>query len=173
MDSYNDGPNEHKHPMHSPWNTHVIATSDPKIPLEFLKDTDGMFSSRPDSMSGYLTSDGYLNTAHAPMGGRWKKMKKILSTEILSVARHKWLLNKRDEEHDNIIRNAILIARKYQDPLVDERIQQWKDGVRTKQDDLLDVFINLKRSSLTTDEIKAHILDLMLASLDNVWNNIE
>ncbi|KAI3761899.1 hypothetical protein L1987_52322 [Smallanthus sonchifolius] len=182
---------------------HVIAVSDPKIALEFLKDTNGIFSSRPDSMSAYLTIGGYLDTAHAPMGGHWKKMKKILSLEILSVARHKWLLDKRDEEHDNIlrkqdggpgdeeiehvdslltilgynhafcvtdyfpwlrwitdfdghekiIRKAILTARKYQDPLIDERIQQWKDGVRTKQDDLLD--------------------DLMLASSDNVSNNIE
>ncbi|KAI3761923.1 hypothetical protein L1987_52346 [Smallanthus sonchifolius] len=212
---------------------HVIAVSDPKIALEFLKDTHGIFSSRPDSMSAYLTSGGYLNTALAPMGDHWKKIKKILSSEILSMAKHKWLLNKRNEEYDNIlryinnqcetnhgvtsglvnvrtmvqqysgnmarkvifgsryfgkgredggpgdeeiehvdslltildsnhafcvtdyfqwlrwitdfdghekiIRNAILAARMYQDPLIDDRIQQWKDGVRRKQDDLLDV----------------------------------
>ncbi|MFS7913360.1 putative isoleucine N-monooxygenase [Helianthus anomalus] len=83
---------------------HVIAVSDPKIALEFLKDTNGIFSSRPDTMSAYLTSDGYLNTALAPMGDHWKKMKKILLNEILSGARHKWLLNKRNEEYDNIMR---------------------------------------------------------------------
>lgn len=85
-------------------NVHVIAVSDPKIALEFLKDKDGIFSSRPDSMSGFLTSGGYLNTALAPMGDHWKKMRKILSAEILSVARHKWLSNKRNEEDDNIVR---------------------------------------------------------------------
>ncbi|KAI3776915.1 hypothetical protein L1987_46706 [Smallanthus sonchifolius] len=52
---------------------HVITVSDPKIALEFLKDTDGIFSSRPNSMS-------------APMGNHWKKMKRILSSEILSMA---------------------------------------------------------------------------------------
>ncbi|KAI3694939.1 hypothetical protein L1987_77923 [Smallanthus sonchifolius] len=55
--------------------------------------------------------------------------------------------------HEKIIRNAILTARKDQDPLIDERIQQWKDGIRTKQDDLLD--------------------HLILAGFDNVSNNIK
>ncbi|KAK9053969.1 hypothetical protein SSX86_025044 [Deinandra increscens subsp. villosa] len=75
--------------------------------------------------------------------------------------------------HEKIIRNAIHVARKYQDHLIEERIQKWKDGVKTKKDDLLDVFINLRNPQLTTDEIKAQILDLMLASSDNVSNNIE
>ncbi|KAI7733608.1 hypothetical protein M8C21_015998 [Ambrosia artemisiifolia] len=247
-------------------NVHVIAVSDPNIALEFLKDKDWIFSSRPDCMSGYLTSGGYLDTVLAPMGDHWKKMRKIISREILSVARHKWLLNKRNEEYENIlryinnqsktnnhganyvnvriiaqqyttnmvrklmfgrryfgkgredggpgkeeiehadslwtilvylnafcvtdyfpllrwitdfdghekiIRNAILTARKYQDPLIDERIQQWKDGVRTQQDDLLDVLITLKNTPLTTDEIKAQILDMTLAGFDNISNNIE
>ncbi|KAJ0753395.1 putative phenylalanine N-monooxygenase [Helianthus annuus] len=29
--------------------------------------------------------------------------------------------------HERIIRNALRKARKHQDPLIDERIQQWKD----------------------------------------------
>ncbi|KAM0011467.1 putative isoleucine N-monooxygenase [Helianthus debilis subsp. tardiflorus] len=85
-------------------NVYVISVSDPNIALEFLKDADRIFSSRPDSMSAYLTSGGYLNTALAPMGDHWKMMKKIISSEILSVARHKWLLNKRNEEDDNVLR---------------------------------------------------------------------
>lgn len=60
--------------------------------------------------------------------------------------------------HEKIMRNAIRIARKYQDRLVDERIQEWKDGVRTKEDDLLDVFINLENPRLNADQIKAQIL---------------
>ncbi|KAK1441212.1 hypothetical protein QVD17_07053 [Tagetes erecta] len=85
-----------------------------------------------------------------------------------------WLRWKTDfDGHEKSIRNAILTARKYQDPLIDERIQQWKDGVRTKQDDLLDVFINLNEPQLNADEIKAQILDLILAAFVNVSNNIE
>ncbi|KAK1441210.1 hypothetical protein QVD17_07051 [Tagetes erecta] len=248
-------------------NTHVIAVSDPNIALEFMKDTNGIFSSRPDSMSGYLTSGGYMDTVLAPMSDHWKKMRKMLSREILSRSKHTWLCKKRNEEYENIlryiknqskfshgvttspvnvriiaqqfttnmvrklilgtryfgngsdnggpgeeeiehadslwtilaylnafcvtdyfpwlrwktdfdghqkiIRNAIRVARKYQDPIIDERIQQWKHGVKTEQDDLLDVFITLENSRLTADEIKAQILDLMLASFDNVSNNVE
>lgn len=85
-------------------NTHVIAVSDPNIALEFLKDTNGIFSSRPDSMSGYLTSGGYLDTVLAPMGDHWKKMRKMLSREILSSSKHAWLYEKRNEEYENILR---------------------------------------------------------------------
>ncbi|KAL8233948.1 hypothetical protein R6Q59_020048 [Mikania micrantha] len=248
-------------------NVHVIAVSDPDIAVEFMKDKDGIFSSRPDTMSSYLASGGYLDTILAPMGDHWKKMRKMLSREILSMARHKWLLKKRTEEdenilryinnqcnsnhgdtkklmnvrilaqqyttnivrklifgsryfgkgsqdggpgeeeieyadslwtilvyihafcvtdyfpwlrwitdfdgHEKIMRNALFTARKYQDPLIDERIQQWKDGVRTEQDDLLDVLITLENTRLTADEIKAQILDLIIGGFDNVSNNIE
>ncbi|GJT91362.1 valine N-monooxygenase 1-like protein [Tanacetum coccineum] len=248
-------------------NVHVVVVTDPKIACAVLKEKDEIFASRPDCMSGYLASIGYLNTALAPMSDHWKKMRKILATEILSVARHKWLQNKRDEEADNllryiynqcetnvaatkgvvniriiaqqytsniirkivfgsryfgkgrvdggygdeelehadslltinenlfafcvtdyfpwlrwitdfdghekIIRKAIRTATKYQDPLIDERIQHWKDGVKTQKNDLLDVFINLEDPGLDAQEIKAQILDLMLASLDNASNNVE
>ncbi|MFS7948264.1 putative isoleucine N-monooxygenase [Helianthus anomalus] len=91
-------------------NVHVIDVSNPNISLEFLKDKDWIFSSRPDSMSGYLTSGGYMAIGLAPMGDHWKKMRSVLSMEILSGARHKWLLTKRNEEDDNILRYVFLLA---------------------------------------------------------------
>ncbi|KAJ9562573.1 hypothetical protein OSB04_007733 [Centaurea solstitialis] len=248
-------------------NTHVIVVSDPKIACEFLKEKDEIFSSRPDCMSSYLTSGGYLTTVLVPFSDHWKNMRKTLATEILSSTRHKWLKSKRDEEADNllryiynrcqinvtvieevmnvriivqqyssnviwkimfgsryfanrsvdggpgeeeienvdslliilsyvyafcvtdyfpllrwitdfdghekIMRNAICIARKHQDRLIDERIQQWKDGIITKEDDLLDVFINLKSPPLTPNQIKAQILELILAAFDNTSNAVE
>nr|GEZ17165.1 valine N-monooxygenase 1-like [Tanacetum cinerariifolium] len=75
--------------------------------------------------------------------------------------------------HETIIRNAIRTVRKYQDRLIDERVQQWKDGARTKEDDLLDVFINLENPRLTVDQIKAQILELGVATIDNPSNGIE
>ncbi|KAJ0786478.1 putative isoleucine N-monooxygenase [Helianthus annuus] len=85
-------------------NVYVISVRDRNIALEFLKDADRIFSSRPDSVSAYLTSDGYLNIALAPMGDYWKMMKNVISSEILSAARLKWFLNKRNEENDNLLR---------------------------------------------------------------------
>ncbi|XP_024978778.1 valine N-monooxygenase 1-like [Cynara cardunculus var. scolymus] len=249
-------------------NTHVIAVSDPKIAREFLKEKDEIFSLRPDCMSGYMASGGYLTTVLVPASDQhWKKMRKMLATEFLSLSRHKWLKSKRDEEADNllryiynqceinsnvtrgvmnvrtivqqyssntirkiifgsryfgkgspdggpgqeeiehvdsllvilsylyafcvtdyfpllrwitdfdgherIVRKAVCTVRKLQDHLIDERIQQWKDGIRTNEDDLLDVFINLKTPILTRDQIKAQILEMILAAVDNPSNGIE
>nr|XP_043617496.1 phenylalanine N-monooxygenase-like [Erigeron canadensis] len=248
-------------------NVHVIAVSDPKIALEFMKDKHGVFSSRPDVMSSHVISCGYLGTIFVPMSDNWKNMRRIISTEVASVARHKWLANKRNEVADNLLRyiysrcetnvvatggivnvrtaaiqytsnvsrkimfgsmyfgkgsedggpgeeeiehvdslltilshiyafcvtdyipclrwitdfdghektlrKAFHNTRKYQDPLIDERIQQWKNGVRKKEDDLLDVLINLDNPRLTTDQIKVQIHDLMIATIDNPWNSVE
>ncbi|KAI3776914.1 hypothetical protein L1987_46705 [Smallanthus sonchifolius] len=71
--------------------------------------------------------------------------------------------------HEKIIRNAILAARMYQDPLIDDRIQQWKD-----------VLGRNKTTCLTCQSLFCVILihfgevqDLFLAASDNVANNIE
>lgn len=70
-----------------------------------------------------------------------------------------WLRWRTDfDGHEKIMRKALDNARKYQDPVIDERIQQWKDGVRTIEEDLLDVYINIENPRLTTDQIKAQIL---------------
>ncbi|PWA95054.1 valine N-monooxygenase 1 [Artemisia annua] len=221
-------------------NVHVIVVSDPKIACEFLKDKDEIFASRPDCMSGYLTSGV---ARHKLLQSKRKEeaanlLRYIYNRCETNVAITKGIVNVRliaqqytsnvirkiifgsryfgkgsvdggpgDEEmehvdscftilsyiyafcvtdylpwlrwrtdfdgHEKIIRNAMRTARKYQDPLIDERIQHWKDGIIVEEDDLLDVFINLKSTQLTADEIKIQILDIMLASLDNTPNNIE
>ncbi|CAI9299801.1 unnamed protein product [Lactuca saligna] len=61
-----------------------------------------------------------------------------------------WLRGKIDfEGHQKIIRTAIQRVRKYQDGLIDERIQLWKDGVRKVKGDVLDVLINHESPKLT------------------------
>lgn len=94
-------------------NVHVVVVSDPQIACEFLKDKDGIFSSRPNCMSGYLTSGGYLTIVLVPMSDHWKMMRKILATEILSLHRHKWLQDKRDRETDNLLRYVDIICSLY------------------------------------------------------------
>ncbi|KAL4567565.1 hypothetical protein LXL04_023153 [Taraxacum kok-saghyz] len=245
--------------------THVIAVSCPNLACEFLRKQDVVFSSRPETLSTYLVSNGYQTTVLSPPGDQWKKMRAILIHDVLAPPIHKWLQPKRDEEanqllsyvcnqienpvtdglvnirnmshhyfgnlirmmifgtrffgggmedggpgeeetehvasvftilkylyafsiidffpwlrgktdfegHQKIIRTAIQKVRKYQDPLIDERIQMWKDGVRKAKDDVLDVLINHESPKLTAQEIKAQILELMLAAIDNPANAIE
>ncbi|GKA14984.1 valine N-monooxygenase 1-like protein [Tanacetum coccineum] len=75
--------------------------------------------------------------------------------------------------HEKILRKVILSIRKYQDPLIDDRIQQWRNGTRNVEDDLLDVLINHDNPRLTTDQIKAQCLELMQAVVDNPSNSIK
>ncbi|KAI7732838.1 hypothetical protein M8C21_022166 [Ambrosia artemisiifolia] len=243
--------------------THVIVVSSPIIAREFLKTQDEIFTTRPDSLSGYLISDGYRATIMSPLGDQWRMMRRIMNQNILSLPIHKSLQPKRDEEanhllcsitsqienqnpliniriasqhfcgniirnmvfgtrffgegtndgvpgdeetehvsalfiilkylnafcisdylpwlrwktdfdgHEKIIRDAIERVRKYQDPLIDERIQMWNDGVRKQEEDVLDILIKHEQPKLTPEEIKAQIIELMIATIDNPSNAVE
>ncbi|KAL5825854.1 hypothetical protein ACOSQ3_021917 [Xanthoceras sorbifolium] len=186
---------------------HVIAVSCPKINRKFLKKQNALFASRPISMSTEMTSKG---------GEQWKKMKKIVTTEVVSPTRHrsksrggttgsapveeadhliryvynqcknnyedgglvnvrvasrqycgnvirKMVFNKSFfgkgmedggpvlqyiysfcvtdyipflrwkldlDGHEKVMKKAIGIIEKYHDPLIEERVRQWRDGLK-------------------------------------------
>ncbi|KAL0367522.1 UNVERIFIED_CONTAM: Valine N-monooxygenase 1 [Sesamum radiatum] len=83
-------------------NTHVIPVTSPELAREFLRKQDVIFASRPYCMSGKLTSIGYLTAVLSPMGDQWKKMRRIVASEVLSPAMHRWLYEKRCEEADHL-----------------------------------------------------------------------
>eukprot|EP00257_Ricinus_communis_P012243 XP_002534163.2 valine N-monooxygenase 1 [Ricinus communis] len=245
--------------------TNIVPVSCPILARELLKKNDAIFSSRPMIFSAKCMSGEYSTTIVVPNNDQWKKMRKILTSEIVSPARHKWLLDKRTEEANNLVfylhnqyesnknvnlriatrhycgnvirkmifskrffgkgmpdggpgleeiehvdaifaalkylygfcvsdfmpllqgfdldgqENFVLAANKtirdYQNPLIDERIRQWKSGERKEMEDLLDVFITLADSDgkplLTAHEIKNQIAEIMIATVDNPSNSIE
>ncbi|XP_058762950.1 isoleucine N-monooxygenase 2-like [Vicia villosa] len=79
--------------------------------------------------------------------------------------------------HKSKINNAVRIMNKCHDPIVEERIKHWSDGSKKVEEDLLDVLINLKDENnnpfLTVKEIKAQLVELMMATLDNPSNAVE
>ncbi|KAL6326430.1 hypothetical protein AAG906_008292 [Vitis piasezkii] len=75
-------------------NVHVIPVISPEIAREFLKEHDAVFASRPITMTSDHLSRGFLTT----------KMRRIITSEVLKPARHMWLLQKRTEEADNLVR---------------------------------------------------------------------
>ncbi|KAL5758912.1 hypothetical protein ACOSP7_021523 [Xanthoceras sorbifolium] len=251
-------------------NVHVIPVTCPEISREFLKKQDTIFISRPVTMATEITTKGYVTTTLVPYGEQWKKMKKILSQEVVSQARFRWFHSKRMEEADNLVRyvynkcknnsengglvdvrvasrhycgnvirklvfnkrffgegmedggpgleeeehiNALFkvltyiysfcisdyvpflrgvvdldghekvmkenvgIIDKFHDPIIEERIQQWRGGLKSEVEDLLDVFVTLKDGDgsplLSTDEIKAQLFDIILAAVDNPSNAVE
>ncbi|THG14720.1 hypothetical protein TEA_015651 [Camellia sinensis var. sinensis] len=219
-------------------NVHVIPVTSPEIAREFLRRQDAVFASRPVCLPADIASGGYLSAALSPMGDQWKKMRKVLTSEVLSTSRHRWLHDKRVEEadhlirfvynqcmnsatgglvnvrvvtqhfcgnlirkmifnkrffgkgmedggpgveeeehvnalftilsylysfcvsdyipcirgvldldgHEKIMRKATTSVKKYQDPLIDERIKQWNDGTKTEKEDILDILITLKQT---------------------------
>lgn len=236
-------------------NVHVITVASPELSREFLKKQDAIFASRPVCMSAKLASNGYLTAVISPMGDQWKKMRRVLASEVLSPAMDRRLHDKRREEADHLVRyvhmqcrgrqspgtdglvnvrvaaqhycgnvirrlvfgtrffgggtedggpgieereqvdglftilsylygfaigdfvpwlemfdfdgyrkiltSAINNVRKYQDPEIVKRVEMWQHGMREKEDDILDVLINLKDSDnkplLSIQEIKAQI----------------
>ncbi|KAL0368042.1 UNVERIFIED_CONTAM: Phenylalanine N-monooxygenase CYP79D16 [Sesamum calycinum] len=85
-------------------NTHVIPVTSPELAREFLRKQDVVFASRPDCMSGKVTSIGYLTAVLSPIGDQWKKMRRVVASEVLSPAMHRWLYEKRCEEADHLVR---------------------------------------------------------------------
>ncbi|KAH6816161.1 phenylalanine N-monooxygenase-like protein [Perilla frutescens var. frutescens] len=84
--------------------TNVITVSSPELAREFLRKQDAIFAQRPaDSMSARMTS-GFLTTVLTPSGDQWRKMKKVLVSDVLSPAMHQWLHEKRREEADHLVR---------------------------------------------------------------------
>ncbi|KAL2333081.1 hypothetical protein Fmac_014294 [Flemingia macrophylla] len=79
--------------------------------------------------------------------------------------------------HKSKVKNGMKIMKKYHDPIVEDRIKQWKVGSKSVQGDLLDVLISLKDVNndpmLTPKEIKALTIELMLGGADNPSNAVE
>ncbi|PWA66566.1 tyrosine N-monooxygenase [Artemisia annua] len=83
--------------------THIVVVTSPDIACEFLKKQDAIFASRPEVLSAYITSEGYCSTVMSPLGNQWKKMRKIVNQNVLSMPIHKWLQPKRDEEANHLL----------------------------------------------------------------------
>ncbi|KAF8397039.1 hypothetical protein HHK36_018677 [Tetracentron sinense] len=246
-------------------NVNVIAVDNPEIAREILKKQDAVFASRPVTMATEYSTRGFLTTALVPWGEQWKKMRRVVASELINPARLRWLLHKRTEEADNLVRyiynqcnsshvidvraslrhygagvikkmmfnrryfgegrkdggpgveeeehvdalftvlsliyafsvsdyipclrwfdldgheriikEAIKIINKYHDPIIDERIHQWRNGKKKEPEDFLDLLISVQDTNgqplLSTEEIKGQVTELMLATVDNPPNVAE
>ncbi|OMO89721.1 Cytochrome P450 [Corchorus olitorius] len=88
-----------------------------------------------------------------------------------------WLRGFDLEGHEKTLAEATRVVAKYHDPIIDERIQQWREGKKEQPEDLLDVLVSLKDdngdSLLSPEEIKAQIMEIMVAAVDNPSNALE
>ncbi|KAL9812147.1 Phenylalanine N-monooxygenase [Arabidopsis thaliana] len=88
-----------------------------------------------------------------------------------------WLMFLDLEGHEKVVADAMRNVSKYNDPFVDERLMQWRNGKRKEPQDFLDMFIMAKdtngKPTLSEEEIKAQVTELMLATVDNPSNAAE
>ncbi|KAL5758960.1 hypothetical protein ACOSP7_021571 [Xanthoceras sorbifolium] len=79
--------------------------------------------------------------------------------------------------HEKVMKKAIGIIEKYHDPLIEERVRQWRDGLKKDVEDVLDILITLKDGNgnplLSTKEVTAQITEIMIATVDNPSNAVE
>ncbi|KAG5609453.1 hypothetical protein H5410_020734 [Solanum commersonii] len=79
--------------------------------------------------------------------------------------------------HKAIIKKAYATTTKHIDIEVDHRIQIWKDGNKSLEEDILDVLIMLKDTNgnplMNVKEIKAQVLEFFMATVDNPSNAVE
>ncbi|WVZ94907.1 hypothetical protein U9M48_040736 [Paspalum notatum var. saurae] len=83
---------------------HVIVVDSPEIAREVLKKNDAVFASRPFTFASGSFSFGYKGSILSPYGEQWKKMRRVLTREILSTSMERLLQRRREEEADYLVR---------------------------------------------------------------------
>ncbi|KAG2611320.1 hypothetical protein PVAP13_4KG121400 [Panicum virgatum] len=73
-----------------------------------MQDTN--FASRPLTFASETFSRGYMAAIMAPYGDQWRKMRRVLTSEIVCPSRHKWLHDKRADEANNLTRYVYNLA---------------------------------------------------------------
>ena len=85
-------------------NVHIIPVTSPEISREFLKTHDAVFASRLNTIVSEYSSRGFLSIAVVPKGEQWKKVRRIVASNVINQTTFKWLHEKRLEEADNLVR---------------------------------------------------------------------
>ncbi|XP_042380162.1 tryptophan N-monooxygenase CYP79A68-like [Zingiber officinale] len=83
---------------------HVVVVNSPELACEFLKRHDANFASRPLTVATKHSSRNFLSVIFSPLGPQWKKMRRVIASEVLSSARLRWLAAARAEEADHLTR---------------------------------------------------------------------
>ncbi|KAF4376827.1 hypothetical protein F8388_025698 [Cannabis sativa] len=111
--------------------THLITVTSPEIARELLKKHDAIFASRPLTLATSLLSQGYKATVVSPCDDQWRKMKRALVSNVINHSKLAWLLEKRTQEADNLVRFVYNQANQIGSGVVNVRVaaQQYSVGV--------------------------------------------
>ncbi|KAJ1266788.1 hypothetical protein BS78_07G005100 [Paspalum vaginatum] len=100
---------------------HVVVVDSPEIAHEVLRNKDAAFASRPITLASGSFSFGYKGSILSPYGEQWKKMRRVLTRDILSTSMERRLQRRRQEEADHLLRLVIYSQQQQAGGLVNVR----------------------------------------------------
>jgi phenylalanine N-monooxygenase len=84
---------------------HVVAVSCPEMAREVLRGpNDAVFADRPTTFAAESFSVGYRSASISPFGDQWRKMRRVLTAEVLAPATEHRLRAVREGEADHLVR---------------------------------------------------------------------
>ncbi|XP_025791610.1 tyrosine N-monooxygenase-like [Panicum hallii] len=92
---------------------HVVAVSCPEAAREVLRGrNDAVFADRPTTFAAESFSLGYRSASISPFGDQWRKMRRVLTAEVLSPATERRLRAAREGEADHLVRYVRALCRR-------------------------------------------------------------
>lgn len=84
----------------------AITTNDPNIIREILLQQDEVFASRPRTLAAVHLAYGCNDVALAPLGPKWKRMRRICMEHLLTTKRLESFASQRANEADHLVRDV-------------------------------------------------------------------
>ncbi|KAJ6334667.1 hypothetical protein OIU78_011516 [Salix suchowensis] len=84
-------------------NVDAITTNDPEIIREILVRQDDVFASRPRTLAAVHLAYGCADVALAPLGPRWKRMRRICMEHLLTTKRLESFVSHRADEARHLV----------------------------------------------------------------------
>ncbi|KAL9259524.1 Cytochrome P450 703A2-like protein [Drosera capensis] len=91
-------------------NVDAITTNNPEIIREILMQQDDVFASRPETLAAVHLSYGCKDVAMAPLGPKWKRMRRICMEHLLTTKRVESFAKNRAEEAQSLVRDVYFRA---------------------------------------------------------------
>ncbi|MCD7463551.1 hypothetical protein HAX54_050850 [Datura stramonium] len=95
-------------------NVDAITTNDPEIIREILVQQDDVFASRPRTLAAVHLAYGCGDVALAPLGPKWKRMRRICMEHLLTTKRLESFAKHRTDEAQSLVKDVWAQAEKGQ-----------------------------------------------------------
>ncbi|KAL3622253.1 hypothetical protein CASFOL_033664 [Castilleja foliolosa] len=90
----------------------AITTNDPDIIREILRQQDDVFASRPRTLAAERLAYGCGDVALAPMGPKWKRLRRICMEHLLTTKRLESFASQRADEAQHLVNDVWAMAQK-------------------------------------------------------------